>query len=143
MDYPLNMDLEKAIEEFQFKRKGRYSTKDLAIIRSICSELELSDFVMYVRKNIRYKGGDSYVERFYDSADKVHFHSTMIVSRHEFTGCYPDEKSKYKDYPYKVELSSWHSTEAILPICPKCFIEFPLTGQCDFCGLDLDNFEDE
>ncbi len=137
------MDLEKALEEFQFKRKGKYSTKDLAIIRSVCSELELSDFVMHVRKDKPQEGGDPYVERFYDSGNKVHFHSTMIVSRYEFTGCYPDQKSKYKAYPYMVELSSWKSIEPIPPVCPKCFFEFPLTGQCDFCGSDLDNFEDE
>lgn len=143
--YPLDMNLDEALEEFQFKKNGKYSSIDLNTVRSICSELLLSEFELKIRKDIRNKDGEPYVQYFRDTADKVHFHSEMIVARSEFTGCLQDRKSKYKAYPYMVELSHWKSTETKVnrPICPRCFIEFPLSGECGLCGLDLDSFEDE
>ena len=140
--YPLDMNLDEALEEFQAKKNGKYSSIDLNKVRSICSELLLSEFELKIRKDIRNKDGEPYVEYFRDTADKVHFHSEMIVARSEFTGCLQDRKSKYKAYPYMVELSHWKSTQNP-PICPRCFIEFPLSGECGLCGLDLDSFEDE
>jgi len=92
--YPLDMNLDEALEEFQFKKNGKYSSIDLNTVRSVCSELLLSEFELKIRKDIRNKDGEPYVEYFRDTADKVHFHSEMIVARSEFTGCLQDRKSK-------------------------------------------------
>jgi hypothetical protein len=136
------MNLEEAIEKFQAKRKGRFSPDDKQLIVATAGELNLSNFEIKQRLDVKTKNGDPYSVYIYDVEDIVHFHPTMIVSRTEFDGRDLERKSKYKPYPHFAELSNWIIDEKNDDlICPECFLVIPLVGICGSCGFNVEEFE--
>ena len=138
------MNIKEVIAQFENEHKGKYSKKDYELITAAVSSLGLTDFSVKYRNDVKNSDGSHYSPYFYDESNLVHVHPKMIVAKHEFDGFEPGRKSKYKPYPHMAELSNWTSDKgAGRPICPECFIEIPLVGQCGICSFDPDDFGGE
>jgi hypothetical protein len=138
------MNIKEVIAQFEKEHKGKYSTEDYELITSAVQSLGLTDFSIKYRKDLKKPDGSYYSPYFFDESNLIHVHPTMIVARCEFRGFQAERKSKYSLYPYMVELSNWSTQkDARRPMCPHCFEEIPLVGQCGRCGFDPDEPVDE
>lgn len=138
------MNIEEVISQFETEHQGKYSKEDYELITTAMRNLDLVDFSIKYRNDLRTSDGSHYSIYFHDKSNLIHVHPTMIVAKQEFEGFQVGRKSKYLTYPYMVELSKWNSEKgACRPICPACFIEIPLVGQCGMCGFDPDDIDDE
>ena len=136
------MNIKEVIAQFENEHKGKYSKKDYELITAAMSGLGLTDFLIKYRTDAKNSDGTHYSIYFYDESDQIHVHPTMIVARSEFDGFQRDRKSRYGAFPYMVELSNWTSEKgAPRPVCPNCYEEIPLIGQCGRCGFDPDHFD--
>jgi hypothetical protein len=138
------MNIKEVIAQFENEHRGKFSKQDYELITAAMSGLGLTDFFIKYRNDAKNSDGTHYSIYFYDESNLIHVHPTMIVASCEFDGFQPGKKSKYPPYPHMVELSNWTSgKDARRPICPCCFIEIPLVGQCGICSFDLDVFDDQ
>ncbi len=138
------MNIEEVISQFEIEHKGKYSAEDHDLITAAVQDLGLTNFSIKYRNDVKNSDGSHYSVYFYDESNLIHVHPTMIVAKREFDGIQPLKRSKYPRYPYLVELSNWISEkDACRPICPHCFIEIPLIGQCGICDFDPDDIDDE
>ena len=138
------MNIKEVITQFENEHKGKYSKEDSELITAAVHSLGLTDFSIKYRNDVKNSDGSHYSVYFYDESNLVHVHPTMIVAKCEFDGFEPGRKSMYKPFPFMAELSNWTSgKDARRPICPRCFIEIPLVGQCGICSFDPDVFDDE
>jgi hypothetical protein len=138
------MNIKEVIAQFENEHKGKYSTEDYELITDAVQSLGLRDFIIKYRNDVKNSDGTHYSIFFYDESNLIHVHPTMIVAKCEFRGFQPERKSKYSTYPYMVELSNWTTQkDARRPMCPHCFEEIPLVGQCGRCGFDPDELVDE
>ena len=138
------MNIKEVIAQFENEHKGKFSKEDYELITAAMSGLGLADFSIKYRNDVKNSDGSHYSPYFCDESNLVHVHPTMIVAKCEFDGFQPEIKSKYRAWPYMAKLSNWTSgKDAGRPICPHCFIEIPLIGQCGICSFDPDIFDDE
>jgi hypothetical protein len=106
--------------------------------------LDLKDFYIRYRKDVKLRDGSQYSVYFRDNADEIHVHPTMIVARGEFEGSDRTISSKYRQYPHIAQLSGWISKDdTARPTCPNCFLQLPLVGLCGRCEFDINDFRDE
>ena len=142
------MNIKEVIAQFENEHKGKYSKEDYELIATAMSGLGLTNFSIKYRNDVKTSDGTHYSIFFYDEADLVHVHPTMIVARCEFIGFEPEIRSKYRTWPYMTKLSNWttdgmNGKDVRQPICPHCFIAIPLVGQCGVCGFDPEDLDDE
>ena len=140
------MTFDEVVAQFESEHRGKFSEEDRHRITSAVSDLQVSDFSIKYRRNVKTKDGNPYSTYFHDSRDIIHVHPRMVVARHEFAGCNETARSKYAGFPFIVQLSNWTGSsggDSERPICPECFIEIPLVGQCGICGFDLDALEED
>ena len=138
------MNIKEVIAQFEIEHKGKYSKEDYELITTAVHNLGLTDFSIKYRSDLKRSDGSYYSIYFYDESNLIHIHPTMIVAKCEFDGFQPGRKSKYLPFPYMAELSNWTTEkDACRPICPHCFVEIPLVGQCGMCGFDPDDIDDE
>jgi hypothetical protein len=138
------MNLDEVIAQFETEHKGKFSKSDREAIVTALKSLDVKDFFISYRKDVKTKEGKNYSTYFQDELDVVHVHPTMIVARTEFKGADSTGRSKYRMYPYITQLSGWATkADATRPICPNCFLTIPLIGVCGTCEFDINDVGDE
>ena len=132
----LNVNLQEAIELFEGDRRGKFSQDDLAAIREVVEEFGLCEFQMSTSPSKKYR------MYFRDSADLVHVHPTMILSRKHFSSA-RDQPSKFEYFPFQRDLENWihKKGNSGRPLCLDCGIELPVVLRCDYCGYSPNDDE--
>lgn len=138
------MNIEEVIAQFESEHKGKYSIEDRERILAAVKSLDVSEFSIRYRKDVKNADGSPYSVYFYDKENLVHVHPTMVVAKREFDGFQPGVRTKYSSFPHMVQLSNWATpSKSGRPICPHCFVEIPLVGRCGMCEFDLEDIDPE
>jgi hypothetical protein len=88
------MNIQRALTEFEQGRKKKLTPADKAKIVSVVEELKLRTF------EIRYRNSGATPVFIRDTADTLHIHSTMLVAQRRFRNSVNRGPKPYKKHPH-------------------------------------------
>ena len=95
------MNIQRALTEFEQGRKKKLTQADRAKIISVVDELKLRSF------EVRYRNNGATPVFIRDTADILHIHSTMLVAVKKYRGSVNRGPKPYKKYPYFLPLGEF------------------------------------